>query len=64
VVAKHRHLGVFGFGENPFGFHGEVGPVVALALGANAGIVFIFAGQGAGSAADALVQINRHSIFF
>jgi hypothetical protein len=50
VVAQHRDHHVQGVGEGALAVHHEVGPVVALAVGAVARVVFGLAGKGTGAA--------------
>jgi len=49
------------FGNTPSVFHDEVGPVVGLAVRAVARVVLGFAGECAGSATDAALQVDDHS---
>jgi len=41
--------------------HQEIGPIEALASSAVAGIVFGFAGKGAGTTTIAFCEVNDHS---
>src|SRR3989304_2659455 len=47
--------------EGSLGLYDEVGPVVALAFGAGAGVVLGLAGERASSATHAFLQVDDHS---
>jgi len=64
MVAEDRDGGIGGLRKFSLFPVDKIGPVEGLTIAALLGIIFGFAGQGTGAAADTFLQVDDHSVLF